>query len=76
MDKSYLHKRFSDVSREDLGQCDKVILSGRRKFSKEINAVNSSIIRCCDYNDKPLLGICYGAEIIALTLGGSIRRIK
>ena len=76
LDKPYLHKRFSEVSNEDLGQCDKVILSGRRKFSKEINAVNSSIIRYCDYSDKPLLGICYGAEIIALTLGGSIRRMQ
>lgn len=76
LDKPYLHKRFSEVSNEDLGQCDKVILSGRRKFSKQINAVNSSIIKYCDYNDKPLLGICYGAEIIALTLGGSIRRMQ
>jgi GMP synthase (glutamine-hydrolysing) len=76
LDKPYLHKRFSEVSHEDLSQCDKVILSGRRKFSKEINAVNSSIIRYCHYSDKPLLGICYGAEIIALTLGGSIRRMQ
>ena len=76
LDKPYLHKRFSEVSNEDLGECDKVILSGRRKFSKEINAVNSNIIRYCDYSDKPLLGICYGAEIIALTLGGSIRRMQ
>ena len=76
LDKPYLHKRFSEVSHEDLSQCDKVILSGRRKFSKEINAVNSNIIRYCHYSDKPLLGICYGAEIIALTLGGSIRRMQ
>ena len=27
-------------------------------------------------NDKKLLGICYGAEILALTLGGTIRKIK
>lgn len=75
LDKPYFHKRFSEVSDEDLAQCDKVILSGRRKHSKEINAVNSRIIRYCHYRDKPLLGICYGAEIIALTLGGSIRRM-
>jgi GMP synthase (glutamine-hydrolysing) len=75
LDQPHLHKRFSEVSKEDLAQCDKVILSGRRKHSKEINAVNSSIIRYSHYSDKPLLGICYGAEIIALTFGGSILKM-
>jgi GMP synthase (glutamine-hydrolysing) len=75
LDKPHFYKRFSEVSDEDLAQCDKVILSGRRKHSREINAVNSRIIRYCHYRDKPLLGICYGAEIIALTLGGSIRKM-
>ena len=27
-------------------------------------------------NNKKLLGICYGAEILALTLGGTIRKIE
>lgn len=75
LDKPYLHKRFSEVSNEDLAKCDKVILSGRRKHSKEINVVNSRIVRYCLYQGKPLLGICYGAEIIALTLGGSINKM-
>jgi len=75
LDKPYFHRRFSEVSNADLDRCDRVILSGRRKYSKEINAVNSRIIRYCDYSHKPLLGICYGAEIIALTLGGSIRKM-
>ena len=72
LDKPYLHRRFSEVSNEDLAKCDKVILSGRRKHSKEVNVVNSRIVRYCLYQAKPVLGICYGAEIIALTLGGSI----
>ena len=55
--------------------CDKVILSGRRMNNREINIVNSSIIRQCFENNIPLLGICYGAEILALTLGGSIRKM-
>ncbi len=59
----------------DLGRYDRVILSGRRKNSKEINAMNSKIVRHCHDSGKPLLGICYGAEIIALTLGGSIRKL-
>ncbi len=33
------------------------------------------IIRICGYQDKVLLGICYGAEILALTLGGSISKM-
>ena len=55
--------------------CDKVILSGRRMNSREINIVNSSIIRQCFENNIPLLGICYGSEILALTLGGTVRKM-
>jgi GMP synthase (glutamine-hydrolysing) len=55
--------------------CDKVILSGRRMNDREINIVNSRIIRQCFENNIPLLGICYGAEILALTLGGAIRKM-
>lgn len=51
-----------------------VILSGRRKNEKKINEINSKIIRYCIQNDMKLLGICYGAEILALTLGGTIRK--
>ncbi|HYA82103.1 MAG TPA: gamma-glutamyl-gamma-aminobutyrate hydrolase family protein [Candidatus Bathyarchaeia archaeon] len=54
---------------------DKVILSGRRKNNREINVVNSRIIRQCFKYNIPLLGICYGAEILALTLGGTIRKM-
>lgn len=72
LDEAYICKSFSEVSDSDLIQCDKVILSGRRKHSTQINMVNSRITRHCRDGGKPLLGICYGAEIIALTLGGSI----
>jgi len=75
LDMPYFRKRYLEISEKDLTNCDKVILSGRRKYSKEINKVNSMIVRYCAYQDKPLLGICYGAEIIALTLGGSIRKM-
>jgi len=71
----YVYKKFSEVSDSDLAACDRVILSGRSRNSKEINAANSKIIKQFHHGDKPLLGICYGAEIIALTLGGSIRRM-
>ncbi len=55
---------------------DSFILSGRRKNEKKINQINSKIIKYCIQNNKKLLGICYGAEILSLTLGGTIRRLE
>ncbi|HEX7178229.1 MAG TPA: hypothetical protein VF220_00780, partial [Nitrososphaeraceae archaeon] len=49
-----------------IGEYDKIILSGRKKNKSEINAINSKVVRMCYDSDKHLLGICYGAEIIAL----------
>lgn len=51
------------------------ILSGRRKNEKKTNKINSKIINHAIQYDKKLLGICYGAEILALTLGGTIRKL-
>ncbi len=53
---------------------DSVILSGRRKNEKKINEINSKIITYSIKNNIKLLGICYGAEILSLTLGGTIRK--
>ena len=54
---------------------DSFILSGRRKNDKKTNEINSKIITYSIKNNIKLLGICYGAEILALTLGGTIRKI-
>ena len=51
-----------------------IILSGRRKNEKIINRINSKVIGFCIKNNKKLLGICYGAEILALYLGGTIKK--
>jgi GMP synthase (glutamine-hydrolysing) len=59
-----------------LGNYDSVILSGRRKNEKKTNEINSKIITFSIKNNMKLLGICYGAEILALTLGGTIRKIS
>jgi GMP synthase (glutamine-hydrolysing) len=67
--------KCSDVGPMDLAKYDRVILSGRRKNDPVINAANSRIIKACYDRNQPLLGICYGSEIIALTLGGSLRRM-
>jgi len=53
---------------------DSIILSGRKKNEKKTNEINSKIITHCIKNNIKLLGICYGAEILALTLGGTIRK--
>ncbi len=55
---------------------DSVILSGRRKNEKKINKINSKVVKYSIQNNVKLLGICYGAEILALTLGGTIRKIS
>ncbi len=50
------------------------ILSGRIKNNQNMNVINSKLISHAILEKKPLLGICYGAEIMALTLGGTIRK--
>lgn len=53
---------------------DSFILSGRRKNEKKINEINSKVVLYSIENTSKLLGICYGAEILALTLGGTIKK--
>jgi GMP synthase (glutamine-hydrolysing) len=57
-----------------LEKYDSIILSGRQKNEKKINEINSKLITYSIKNNIKLLGICYGAEILALTLGGTIRK--
>ena len=65
---------FHQLMAIDLNKFDSFILSGRRKNEQKMNATNSVIINHAVSEKKPLLGICYGAEILALTLGGTIRK--
>lgn len=66
---------FDKVILSELGKIQSFILSGRRQNNKEMNAVNSKIISHSILQKKSLLGICYGAEILALTVGGTIRKM-
>ena len=66
---------FQKISQTDLSKYDSFILSGRRRNDQKMNASNSEIIKHAVSEKKSLLGICYGAEIIALTLGGTIRKL-
>ena len=59
---------------ENLEKYDSFILSGRRKNEQKTNKINSKIVLHSLKHEKKLLGICYGAEILALTLGGTIKK--
>jgi len=78
---SYDYKRYSEIKLEELGfenlpWFNKVILSGRKIGSSSINMANSTLVKYCYSRTIPILGICYGCQIIALTLGGSLRRLE
>jgi GMP synthase (glutamine-hydrolysing) len=72
---NFEHYIFSDISSLNLDSYSSVILSGRRKNNSEMNTINSKLVKHSLEEDKPLLGICYGAEILALTLGGTIKKM-
>ena len=67
-------KTFDKINPEDFVKFNSFILSGRRNNDSQMNATNSKIILHAVKEKKSLLGICYGAEILALTLGGTIRK--
>ena len=66
--------KFDEIDSLDKSEFNSLILSGRIKNSKNMNAINSQIIQNAISERKSLLGICYGAEILALTLGGTIKK--
>ena len=65
-----------DTHLELLERFDNVILSGRQQNSPLINKINSRIVKGCLVLDKPLLGICYGGQILGLTLGCTLKKIQ
>jgi len=66
---------FDKINLSELSEYSSFILSGRRKNNPLMNAVNSKIIKHAVSEMKPLLGICYGSEILALTLGGTLKKM-
>lgn len=66
---------FDKISESDFAKFNSFILSGRRTNNQQMNAINSKLINHSISEKKPLLGICYGAEILALTVGGTIRKM-
>ena len=72
---NYECKKFYENIEREISSSERVILSGRSKPSRDINVANSKLVLKCYLRGIPILGICYGAEIMALALGGSIRRM-
>jgi GMP synthase (glutamine-hydrolysing) len=72
---NYAYKKFYDKIDHEISTYKGVILSGRSKPSRHINVANFKLVQECSFQDIPLLGICYGAEIMAIALGGTIRRM-
>ncbi len=70
----FINQKFDEVDLSDLQKFYSFILSGRRTNDRKMNATNSKIIKHAVSEKKPLLGICYGAEILAITLGGTIKK--
>lgn len=66
---------FDKVTQQEIEGSHHIILSGRRKNDPMMNATNSRLVRYALSAKTPLLGICYGAEILAITLGGTIRKM-
>lgn len=75
-DISFKCKLYSEIIIEELSSYSSVILSGRRNYNKATNFKNNKIIEYCNRSDIPLLGICYGAEMINLFFGGSLIKLK
>ena len=67
-------KSFDEINPDEIAKFDSYILSGRRHNDSKMNAKNSKIVLHAVSEKKKLLGICYGAEILALALGGTIRK--
>lgn len=73
---NYKTRQFHQIDTDRLDTYSSFVLSGRRSNHKHMNRTNSQLIRFAIRHKRPLLGICYGAEMLALCLGGTIRRMK
>jgi len=72
----FTKRRYDDLELSEIKTYDKFIISGRKMNVQKMNMINSQIIKHAISENKSLLGICYGAEILALTVGGTIKKME
>ncbi len=69
-------KKWNEVSLKDLPQYDLFILSGNRNASVVSNHIDFldeiALIKECK---RPMIGICFGCELIAYTFGGGLAEL-
>ena len=70
----FIMKSNTRVDLNELENFDSFILTGRKQNEQKMNKINSQLVLHAVSKRKKLLGICYGAEILALTLGGTIKK--
>ncbi|RDJ32109.1 MAG: glutamine amidotransferase [Crenarchaeota archaeon] len=75
LNRPYHVSTHDKISQDELQKYETFILSGRRNNNSQMNAKNTAIIKHAISNKNSLLGICYGAEILALTAGGTIKKM-
>ncbi|MEM2759603.1 MAG: gamma-glutamyl-gamma-aminobutyrate hydrolase family protein [Nitrososphaerales archaeon] len=72
----YNIQKYDELNGHSISNYKGIILSGRTNSVKEMNVSNMQTIRTAYKEDRPLLGICYGAEIMALAFNGSLQRLN
>jgi GMP synthase-like glutamine amidotransferase len=66
-------KHYLKVSKRDLDQCDKVVLSGTALRDNEFLS-NPERFQWLNETEKPVLGICAGMEIIGVVFGAHLNQ--
>ena len=59
----------------DLGAYSAFVLSGRSAPDRVANVANARAVAHARAAGAPLLGVCYGAEVLAQCAGGTLRRM-
>ena len=64
------------VSDIDIADYDKVVLSGRSTSTGMMDRINLDLISHATVKCKPLFGVCYGAEILAMSYKCKLKRLS
>lgn len=73
---SFDNLKYSKVNEEELDKYDMFVLSGRVGGGILVDRNNLKVLKYALKSHKKLLGICFGAHIIAMSFGGTLNRLK